>query len=275
MNESVSPGRWAVVRPLAVLAIATAVAGAGTFGWAAVEPPNPPSAGAQGTAVSATGTASTVAAGASAVASPGPATTPERVTTASFPVPATPRSPAAGTETPVTIPGAESTSVPSTEAAPTAPSAIAAPTAPPTRATATAPVPTPVPTAPSASAEAPASGEDERTAVVATDVLNLRAEPGLAGEIVATLAAGERVTLLAGPTTVDGFAWYRLDAAGMVGWSAGEFLRLDEPRSSSAAPLAAWVLALPGSPRPAAHRLRLNADLDAGAPVQRVLRAAP
>ena len=266
MTESVSPGRWSLVRPLAVLGIATVVAGAGTFGWAAVESPNPSSVGAQGTAVSPTRTASTVTAGASAVASPDLATTPERVTTASFPVVATPRSPAARTQTPVVIPAAESTPAPSFEAAQIPPSTIAA---------STAPVPTPVPTAPPASAEAPGSGEDERTAVVATDVLNLRAEPGLAGEIVATLAAGERVALLAGPTTVDGLAWYRLDAAGVIGWSAGEFLRLDEPRSSSAAPLAAWVLAFPGSPRPVtAHHLRLNADLDAGEPDQTVFRAA-
>lgn len=63
-------------------------------------------------------------------------------------------------------------------------------------------------------------------AVVTANVLNVRSEPGLDGEIVATLVAGQTVQVVDGPTTVDGRAWYQIATAEITGWCAAEFLRI-------------------------------------------------
>ena len=60
--------------------------------------------------------------------------------------------------------------------------------------------------------------------VVATDVLNLRDAAGLAGGIVAELPTGTAATVVAGPESVDGYAWYQVETALGSGWAAGEFL---------------------------------------------------
>ena len=60
--------------------------------------------------------------------------------------------------------------------------------------------------------------------VVNADALNFRAEPGLNGDVAAILPPGLQATVVAGPTTADSFTWYQLDANGVTGWSAGEFL---------------------------------------------------
>ena len=62
------------------------------------------------------------------------------------------------------------------------------------------------------------------TVVVNADGLNFRTEPGLDGDIAVILPPGLPATVVAGPTTVDNFTWYQLDANGVTGWSAGEFL---------------------------------------------------
>jgi hypothetical protein len=59
---------------------------------------------------------------------------------------------------------------------------------------------------------------------VADGPLTRRAAAGLAGAIPDELATGPAATVLAGPTAADGYTWYRLDVAGVSGWSAGEFL---------------------------------------------------
>ena len=60
--------------------------------------------------------------------------------------------------------------------------------------------------------------------VVDTDRLSLQTEPGLTAGTIATLGDGTWATVTDGPTVVDGFTWYALDADGQTGWSAGEYL---------------------------------------------------
>jgi hypothetical protein len=62
--------------------------------------------------------------------------------------------------------------------------------------------------------------------VVADGDLNLRADVGLGAEVVDQLPTGTTATIVAGPTAVDGYTWYQLNANGVVGWGAGEFLAL-------------------------------------------------
>ncbi len=47
---------------------------------------------------------------------------------------------------------------------------------------------------------------------------NMRAEPGLSGEIIATIDPGERVWVVAGPRCVDGYRWWRVRYNGQLGW---------------------------------------------------------
>ena len=44
------------------------------------------------------------------------------------------------------------------------------------------------------------------------------------GAVAAILPPGLQATVVAGPTTADNFTWYQLEANGVRGWSAGEFL---------------------------------------------------
>ena len=66
------------------------------------------------------------------------------------------------------------------------------------------------------------------TAVVATtdgDVLALRAGPGVEHAALAAFAAGAELPVLAGPVPgEDGRLWYQVTGAGLVGWSAAEWL---------------------------------------------------
>jgi uncharacterized protein YraI len=64
------------------------------------------------------------------------------------------------------------------------------------------------------------------TVVVADGDLNLRSDVGLGAEVVDQLPAGTAATIVAGPTAIDGYTWYQIDANGVVGWGAGEFLAL-------------------------------------------------
>jgi uncharacterized protein YgiM (DUF1202 family) len=68
---------------------------------------------------------------------------------------------------------------------------------------------------------------------ITDDSVNLRAEPGLDGELLTTLPAGTSGTVLAGPETVDGSDWYQLDLGGNTGWVAREFLAFGEGATAS------------------------------------------
>jgi len=62
--------------------------------------------------------------------------------------------------------------------------------------------------------------------IVAVDGLNLRDAPGLDGGVIAPLPLGLALTVLEGPRSVDGFAWYLVQGPDEVGqgWVAGEFV---------------------------------------------------
>lgn len=62
---------------------------------------------------------------------------------------------------------------------------------------------------------------------VATDRLNLRSTAGLSGSVVDVLVEGDRGVVIAGPTSKDGYSWYRLDVdndGDADGWVAGVYL---------------------------------------------------
>jgi uncharacterized protein YgiM (DUF1202 family) len=62
---------------------------------------------------------------------------------------------------------------------------------------------------------------------VATDLLNLRSTAGLSGTVLAVLVQGDRGVVISGPTSKDGYSWYRLDLDAddvADGWVAGFYL---------------------------------------------------
>ncbi len=62
---------------------------------------------------------------------------------------------------------------------------------------------------------------------VATDRLNLRSTAGLSGTVLDVLVQGDRGVVISGPTSSDGYSWYRLDvdSDGVAdGWVAGVYL---------------------------------------------------
>ncbi len=57
--------------------------------------------------------------------------------------------------------------------------------------------------------------------VVAPGGLNIRETPGTGGPIVTRLGFGQRVTVLDGPVSADGYVWWKVDdGVGNVGWVA-------------------------------------------------------
>lgn len=111
-----------------------------------------------------------------------------------------------------------------------------------------------------------AAGE---TVVVGADALNFRAEPGLSGESAVVLPPGLRATVMAGPMVADGYAWYQLDANGVTGWSAGEFLAPAGPILAFAAQAPAAPLFPLGSPVVVADgELNLRATAGLGGDIQ-------
>jgi hypothetical protein len=56
------------------------------------------------------------------------------------------------------------------------------------------------------------------------DQLSLRAEPGLNGVLLASLAAGTSVQILAGPHEADGLRWWRVRFGDLEGWCAEQYL---------------------------------------------------
>jgi uncharacterized protein YgiM (DUF1202 family) len=99
-------------------------------------------------------------------------------------------------------------------------------------------------------------------AVVDTDFLNLRSNPGTDGSIRATLPQGIRLQVTDGPKDDDGYTWYEVtvlgdsDEAALVGWVAADFIALDEPGLNF--DTAKWVEVVDGP-----VNLREEAGLDA------------
>lgn len=73
-----------------------------------------------------------------------------------------------------------------------------------------------------------AAGDD---ATVTTDRLNLRSAPGLSGTVLMVMPFGTALSILDGPTSADGYAWWKVSVQGVdsdtgapTGWVAGEFI---------------------------------------------------
>jgi uncharacterized protein YraI len=86
------------------------------------------------------------------------------------------------------------------------------------------------------------------TVVVTAEGLNVRTAPGLDGDIAVILPPDLRATVVDGPTAADNFTWYQLDANGVTGWSAGEFLAPAPPILAFAAQVPTEPLFPVGSP---------------------------
>lgn len=89
----------------------------------------------------------------------------------------------------------------------------------PTRTPTQPPTPTRTPTTPAPPGGAFAVGDTIR----ATTLVNLRSSASITGSVVRTIASGTTGTVLAGPVSANGYAWYQLRISGATGWSAGEF----------------------------------------------------
>jgi uncharacterized protein YgiM (DUF1202 family) len=81
---------------------------------------------------------------------------------------------------------------------------------------------------------------------VASDTLNLRSGPGTGYSIVALLSNGDQGTITDGPTSANGYRWYKVDFGGLVGWCASRFLGLQSGPPSGQFGLGSWVLVADG-----------------------------
>jgi hypothetical protein len=73
--------------------------------------------------------------------------------------------------------------------------------------------------------EASAIYEPGENVMINTDMLNIRAEPGLGGEVLATYGYGTVGNVLDGPAYADNYSWYQVTMFGEVtGWAAGVYL---------------------------------------------------
>jgi uncharacterized protein YgiM (DUF1202 family) len=90
-----------------------------------------------------------------------------------------------------------------------------------------APSRTPSPTPPPGTAFA--VGDTVRS----TSSVNFRTSPSLSGGLLRTLSVGTSGTVLAGPTSANGYLWYQLQISGVTGWAAGEFfVKISGPTQS-------------------------------------------
>lgn len=73
--------------------------------------------------------------------------------------------------------------------------------------------------------EASAIYEPGENVMINTDLLNIRAEPGLGGDVLASYPYGTVGNVLDGPVDADSYSWYQIMIAGEVtGWAAGVYL---------------------------------------------------
>jgi uncharacterized protein YgiM (DUF1202 family) len=82
--------------------------------------------------------------------------------------------------------------------------------------------------------------------VTMKDGNSLREGPGLDFDVVANVAAGERLVILQGPTTNDRIIWYKVQGSSLSGWIAGNLLRPDPGASAAGTPAGG----APASPPP-------------------------
>ena len=60
--------------------------------------------------------------------------------------------------------------------------------------------------------------------VVATDMLNLRTDPGRSAPVVASLPYGTAGVVTDGPVRADGFVWHEVETDYGTGWAVGVYL---------------------------------------------------
>lgn len=111
---------------------------------------------------------------------------------------------------------------------------------------------------PAASPEAQAP----RTAVVNSEVVNVRSTASTTGDVVAQISTGVEVEILSGPVEAEGFTWYeiRTTDGAVQGWMSAEFLDIAEVSTD------ALEEALGGIPSPTAEAA--SADFQTGDTVQ-------
>jgi uncharacterized protein YgiM (DUF1202 family) len=73
----------------------------------------------------------------------------------------------------------------------------------------------------------------EDLVVVNTTALNLRSEASSSADIVTVLGFGQGATVLAGPVTADSHDWYQVEADGLMGWVARDWLAYGIPTAAS------------------------------------------
>lgn len=64
--------------------------------------------------------------------------------------------------------------------------------------------------------------------------LRLRTLPGMSQRVLTVMPEGDRVTIVSGPMTVDGFDWYEVKTNTMSGWSRGMYLSPPDRLAKSA-----------------------------------------
>ncbi len=77
------------------------------------------------------------------------------------------------------------------------------------------------PTPPPASTPKFQNGDSVRV----TESLNMRSAASTSASVVARLSAGVTGTVLAGPTSADGYQWYRIQTSSGTGWAAQDWLQ--------------------------------------------------
>lgn len=95
---------------------------------------------------------------------------------------------------------------------------------------------------------------------IASNLLNIRSEPGLYGAIVATMANGDTANVVGDPIVSGGITWVRIDSALGTGWAASQYLA----PSGRAAISAAFAIGDQVQVDTAALRLRTDASTGAG-----------
>lgn len=110
------------------------------------------------------------------------------------------------------------------------------PTDTPTRTPTTGPTQTPTRTPTATRTPMPAKfvpGDGART----DQQVNMRSTPSTTGAVIVLLPSGANVTILAGPTSANGYSWYQVDhATHGTGWIAGELMTKTSAANPTATP---------------------------------------
>lgn len=67
---------------------------------------------------------------------------------------------------------------------------------------------------------------DEVQVATGGKTLNLRSTPGTSSQVIASLRNGDRLKVIGGPESADGYRWWKVQSATGTGWAAEPFLEL-------------------------------------------------